>query len=303
MQYIEEKILPYVDVKSPYAVERTIAYLLQSTEVFPDTLSLTVQTPDKKIITYDLISVNLAVSDYDYVVIRERFPNGWKPMNLSWLENNIAILTINTFNQSSAYSALLDSLLEEASTAKKLIIDIRNNGGGSTDMSYSILKRLCKQKAFLSLAAQTRINSGAGKANGNWMEEYEDFYLMKAYQTDSAEWIEVESDIKRYEMPVVILVSERTASAAEDFLVMLYEWKERPVIIGRPTLGSTGSPLVIPLPEDGYARVCTRRCLFPYSMKPFSYIQPDIEVIYTLEEYASGRDKDIEKALEILHKR
>ncbi|MDR1974331.1 MAG: hypothetical protein LBQ31_06610, partial [Bacteroidales bacterium] len=149
-------------------------------------------------------------------------------------------------------------------------------------------------------AAQTRINNGAGKANGNWMEEYEDFYLMKAYETDSAEWIAVDSGIKRYQMPVVILVSENTASAAEDFLIMLYEWENRPLIIGRPTLGSTGSPLVVSLPEDGYAKICTRRCLFPYSMKPFNYIQPDIEITYTFEEYVNGKDKELEKALEIL---
>jgi hypothetical protein len=309
MQYIEEKVLPYVKVKSPYAVKNTVAYLLGTSKVFPDTLLLTVETPNKKIATYNLISQKALTIEfenmiYKYITIHpiDTNRNRQEPISLSWLKDNIAVLTINTFSPfDESYSALLDSLLEAASVAKKLIIDIRENDGGSTEMSYPILKRLCKQKAFLSLAAQTRINNGAGKANGNWLEEYEDFYLMKAYQTDSAEWIEVESDIKRYEMPVVILVSEYTASAAEDFLIMLYEWKERPTIIGRPTYGSTGSPLVIELPQDGYARICTRRCLFPYSMKPFTCIKPDIEVIYTLEEYASGIDKEMEKALEVLN--
>ena len=310
MQYIEEKVLPYINLKTPYAVENRITYLLKYSKIFPDTLSLTVQTWDKKNVTYDLVSNSVITSEYEhikyrYITVRPIDTNErWTPVSLSWLKDSIAVLTINTFSPfDESYPVLLDSLLETASTAKKLIIDIRNNGGGATDMSYPILKRLCKQQKFLSLAAQTRINNGAGKANGNWLKEYEDFYLMKAYQTDSAECIELDSNINRYEIPVVILVSEHTASAAEDFLIMLYEWEKRPTIIGRPTLGSTGSPLVVELPQDGYARICTRRCLFPYSMKPFDYIKPDIEVTYTLEEYASGIDKEMEKALEILSKK
>jgi hypothetical protein len=310
-QYIQAKILPYVKLKSPYAVESAVAYLLGTSKTFHDTLSLTVQTPNKKIATYNLVSQKALTRElenmiYKYLTIHPTNinQNRQEPMSLSWPKDKIAVLTVNTFSPfDESYPTLLDSLLEAASIAKKLIIDIRDNGGGGTDMSYPILKRLCKEKAFLSLASQTRINNGVGKANGNWLEEYEDFYLMKAYQTDSAEWIEVESDIKRYEMPVVILVSEGTASAAEDFLIMLYEWKERPTIIGRPTYGSTGSPLVLELPQDGYARICTRRCLFPYSMTPFTYIKPDIEVTYTLEEYASGVDKEMEKALEVLTKK
>ena len=88
---------------------------------------------------------------------------------------------------------------------------------------------------------------------------------------------------------MAVLISERTCSAAEDFLITIKERKDRPVFIGRPTMGSTGAPLVLDkFPENGFAKVCTRRVLFPYSMQPFNEgIVPDILVEYTLDESKS----------------
>ena len=94
-------------------------------------------------------------------------------------------------------------------------------------------------------------------------------------------------------------------SAAEDFLIDLYKIPNRPVIIGRPSYGSTGSPLVLwDWPdENGFGRICTRRVLFPYFLKPFTEgIMPDILVDYTFEEFMLGKDKDIEIAVKELEK-
>jgi C-terminal processing protease CtpA/Prc len=104
---------------------------------------------------------------------------------------------------------------------------------------------------------------------------------------------------------MAVLISGRTCSAAEDFLIVLKERKDRPVFIGRPTMGSTGSPLVLDkFPENGVAKVCTRRVLFPYSQKPFNEgIVPDILVDYTLYEYLNQKvDKDIEVAVDYITK-
>ena len=70
-------------------------------------------------------------------------------------------------------------------------------------------------------------------------------------------------------------------------------------------MGSTGSLLVLDkFPENGVAKVCTRRVLFPYSMQPFNEgIVPDILVDYTLDEYLNQKvDKDVEAAIEVISK-
>ena len=102
-----------------------------------------------------------------------------------------------------------------------------------------------------------------------------------------------------------MLLSENTCSAAEDFLIVLKERKDRPVFIGRPTMGSTGSPLLLDkFPENGVAKVCTRRVLYPYSMKSFTEgIAPDILVNYSLNEFLNqSTDKDVDSAVELITK-
>lgn len=72
--------------------------------------------------------------------------------------------------------------------------------------------------------------------------------------------------------------------------------------MGEETAGSTGAPLVVELPHEAQARICTIRPLFPYSMKPFlgKGIVPDIEVIPTLNDCLPGRDIVIQKAIDLI---
>jgi C-terminal processing protease CtpA/Prc len=164
---------------------------------------------------------------------------------------------------------------------------------------------MIKDPYFLTYAWQTRINSGVKKANGNYIKENENYFKNRAYQTFAADTEWIPDSVKRFNVPMTVLISGSTCSAAEDFLIVLKERKDRPIFIGRPTMGSTGSPLVLDkFPENGVAKVCTRRVLFPYSLQPFNEgIVPDILVNYTLDEYLNQKvDKDIEKAIEVISK-
>jgi C-terminal processing protease CtpA/Prc len=86
---------------------------------------------------------------------------------------------------------------------------------------------------------------------------------------------------------------------------VLAERKDRPLFIGQPTMGSTGSPLVLrDFPENVLAKICTRRVLYPYSLKPFNEgIRPDIPVEYTFDEYMrDDYDKEVETAIKEIDK-
>jgi len=52
------------------------------------------------------------------------------------------------------------------------------------------------------------------------------------------------------------------------------------------------------------ARICARRVLYPYSLKPYTEgIFPDIEVDYTLDEFINQEiDKEVEVAIQELQK-
>jgi hypothetical protein len=225
-----------------------------------------------------------------------------RAIGLDW-KNSIAILKINTFDEKVIPA--MDSLMKiVTSQAKGLIIDLRSNGGGSTETAQQLQKYLTKGDYFLSFGSQTRINDGYGRSQGNYRKEYEDYYLDKAYRIDKPDTVHVEKSLKRVDFPVVVLIGKYSFSACEDFLVNIYEVPGRPLLIGEPTGGSTGAPLVLrKLPNETTARICTLRALFPYSMKPFvgKGISPDIEIKEGIEDYISGEDVVLNRALKTFH--
>ncbi|WP_315818881.1 S41 family peptidase [Paraflavitalea speifideaquila] len=87
-------------------------------------------------------------------------------------------------------------------------------------------------------------------------------------------------------MPLVVLIGNNTASAAEDFLIALDDLKGRATVIGERTYGSTGQPLMFDLPGGGSARVCTKRDTYSDGREFVGYgVKPDIEVKRTVEDY------------------
>ena len=54
------------------------------------------------------------------------------------------------------------------------------------------------------------------------------------------------------------MTSRRTISAAED-IVAMFKSNDRAVLIGEPTCGTTGTPLLLRLSMGGMARICSVR--------------------------------------------
>lgn len=298
-EYMGKYIHPYIESGYEPTVRRLAASRLFSFGL--DTISVEYETPGgvqgSVILPRDGKEKNIQYTGYT-----ARQPT--VPIELKYIDN-IAILSFNTFNDYNGrlveqFEKLKDTLYK----ARGIILDLRQNGGGSTAVAQHLLQYIIRDSCYLTYAWQTRINDGVKRATGNFIKNNADFYKTRAYRTIPADTIRISDTIQPFNAPVVILISNNTASAAEDLLIMLYERQERPLLIGDYTFGSTGSPLVISgFPEGWSARVCTRRVLFPYSLKPFTKgIKPDIIIKYSYDEFMSGKDKEIETALEILKK-
>ena len=132
------------------------------------------------------------------------------------------------------------------------------------------------------------------------MQEYEDFFNGVAYEDMPFEYIPREKDKGYFNFPIKILIGSGTASAAEDFLVNIYELPQRPTLIGEQTLGSTGAPYVFILPHNAMAKVCTLQIKFPYSNKIFTKggIIPDIQISPTIDDYFNEYDRVLEETLQ-----
>lgn len=221
---------------------------------------------------------------------------------LDWPQKRIARLSFRKFDDASIPQ--LDSLLTHLSTkAEALILDLRYCSGGSSIVGDSLAARIIDADYLLTGGSRVRINNGYGRAQGNYRPEYEDFYNYCAYEIELSDTIRIARS-RVLKCPVAVLIGKMTASAAETFLIRIYEQPKRPLIIGQQTYGSTGAPLVIDLPYGACVRICTRCQLFPLSGKPFvnEGVTPDTKIVPTADDYMLGRDRALEQTLMILNK-
>lgn len=303
-QYMQDSIFPYISASTEQHLRMQgigkVQYALKE-----NNFKAKVKKADGNIEFIDIKrnGETTRTPDDAYYKISKGPNRTYQAAKLNWLTDSIAHLEITAFYPEERVISALQAVEDEVSDAKGLIIDIRNNGGGSTRVAWYLQSLLSNNDYLLNYAWETRINDGVKKANGNWIEEYADFYLGKAYRKETPDTIFIADTIKRFTMPTAILIGPYTFSAAEDFLVNIYEVPDRPILIGEPTGGSTGSPLVIDgLPGDGYARICTRRICYPYSRKPFvnEGIKPDIILKQSFQNYTEDKDIVLEKAVEYL---
>ena len=302
-EYMHKFVEPYVCSNYRPTVKEISASKLFASDLSLKKISITYKTPEGDVLTNTPPRNGKSVGGKNVGPTPKRWN---EPVELYWEKDHIARLVFNTFYPKDRLVKLFENMRDTLYSAKGIIIDIRANGGGDTGTGWYLLKYMIKDPYFLSYAWQTRVNSGVKKASGNYIKENEDYFKNRAYQTFAADTLRIPDSVKRFNVPMAVLISEWTCSAAEDFLIVLKERKDRPIFIGRPTMGSTGSPLVLDkFPENGVAKVCTRRVLFPYSHEPFNEgIMPDVLVNYTLDEYLNPTvDKDVAIAVELLTKK
>jgi C-terminal processing protease CtpA/Prc len=171
---------------------------------------------------------------------------------------------------------------------KGMILDIRHNIGGQSDVAFKILSRLI-DKPIETAKWKTRKYLPAFRSWGKPEEWYED--NMGIVQP---------SPEKRYSGPLIILTWHTTVSAAEDFLVPL-KYSKRAKIIGDITAGSTGNPITLQLPGGYIFRICAIGTTFPDGEEFVGIgIEPNIKVTITQKNIYENRDRVLEKAVEMI---
>lgn len=214
----------------------------------------------------------------------------------------------------------ISAALKKLRQVKGLILDLRENMGGMTMYGARVAELLisgqfhgCRKRTRLmkgidiSSASQYKRMSDEAieqcvtdglcdrdevercrKINANaWFEEYTD-----SYGGDEHTAV--------YDGPCVALTSRNTISAAEDFVAML-RTNRRATVLGTPTHGSTGTPLLLPLPGGGGCRVCSvGYTLLDGTEFIGTGIQPDIFAENSVADLLNARDSVLDQALSLL---
>ena len=189
------------------------------------------------------------------------------------LNNNIGYIRIPTLlpDLKSSFSSVLDYL----KNTKALIIDARNDGGGSDNNSDYLVSRLI---------TSTVENLPVQFSTGGILQ-----YPIQP------------SGPYQYTNPTVLLINGACFSSCEDFAAMM---KGVPTVteIGDTTAGASGAPAIYPLPSGKKIRISTED-IMRLDRQPIEWngIIPNILITQTQEDINNGIDKQLESAIKFLN--
>ena len=168
----------------------------------------------------------------------------------------------------------LSRQLKENANAPGVVIDLRRNPGGDTFSLGTSIGEFFDH----SVDCGTFISRGGGRSVKN------------SFQFGSA----------NYRGRVVVLIDDASGSAAEIFAAVLQD-HGRATLIGRRTAGAVLASWFYRLPDGGELQLSRMDYVTPKGNRIESIgVQPDIVVPRTFQDIRTGRDRDLEKALEVL---
>lgn len=314
-EFQEKYVEPYLSTSTVGSKKNDAGTkLLQGLE--GDEYEIEIKTPKGSIKTFYLSHSKTEETD----MFPEPLPN--KPaFGFRWLEHKTAYVEINSFEDAAVVQEF-ESRLPEIRKAEKIIIDIRNNGGGSSRVAKNIAKYFIKGDtiygpknysreiipteraigSFLTASDTVKGKTEWGLSKEETTQLYEAYSGSRFHEFDYEP--EVVGQVEKLNIPTVILTSNYTASAAEDFLIYLYD-QDNITRIGDFTYGSTGQPIQIELPGNGSAWICTKKVTLPngeefvgIGIKPQILVQRNLNDVLYHDKY----DSQLEEAVNYLAK-
>lgn len=174
----------------------------------------------------------------------------------------------------------LDYMFYHFKECKALIIDIRNNGGGSLAYSERFASRFIQEKTHVGYIVHK-----TGKGHNDFSEPYP----VELEPTERICWLR----------PVVVLTNRHCYSAANDF-VMKMRMFPQVTIMGDKTGGGSGFPFTSELPNGWSVRFSACPMLNTEKQLTEFGIDPDIAVSITDSDLLKGKDTILEEAIQFL---
>lgn len=192
-------------------------------------------------------------------------------------EGNIGYIAVSQFieNTATQFNDAIDSL--EKQGMKRLIIDLRDNGGGLLDICIDMVSRIIPEDQLIVYTENK---------NGKKTE----------YKSNSE---------KELEIPIVVLVNGNSASASEIMTGCLKDYKAA-TIVGAKTYGKGVVQNIIRLGDGSAVKLTVSKYYTPNGNDIHEVgIEPDITVEMDDAEWKAARedetkDRQLQKAYELL---
>lgn len=222
---------------------------------------------------------------------------GWK----------VGYLRVDRFDDGAA--GLIDQAMAELKGTQGLIIDVRANSGGNTSALRLASYFTGAEQPAIALFAQPYLKAlgrpvsaadvaRAPKVSGVYTDEG----VFKAVGAGGGQAVFYTEDVgdKGYRGPVAVLIGADTGSAGEGFAWMM-KLKTRARLIGRRTAGALLSSDSVDLGE-GWKLTLPAQGLWGPDGQDFGDrpVQPDEALPRGRADLCSGRDRDLERAMEVV---
>lgn len=224
--------------------------------------------------------------NYDKRVVEENylFFRGTQvgPITYAVLPQNVAYVSIPTF-ATGIGEGNLDWVLAYLQTCSGLIVDVRDNGGGSMTNVETWVSRFLRQRTLVGY-----IIHKTGPGHTDFSEPYAYYYAPPA-------------DRQLWTKPVAVLTNRSTFSAANNF-VSVMKLLPGVTVIGDTTGGGCGMPLTFDLPCGWTVRMSAAPVLdargnpTEFGVDP----TPGYDIDITAMDTAAGRDPILEAAVALL---
>lgn len=230
------------------------------------------------------VTVKRGSEEKEMTIVRKRIHQ--ETVTYDMLGGNVGYIRISAFNRSAnkeekstsdEFLSALDSLID--SGMEKLVIDVRDNGGGDVEVVSKIVDRLVPEGLIMYTIDKKGIRS------------------------------EIKSDSEELNMPMVVLVNGNSASASELMTGALKD-HNKAMIVGEKTFGKGVMQRIYPFSDGSGMSITVARYYTPLGVcVQDEGIIPDV-VVSQADELkdipASSLDKEndlqLKKAVEILNK-
>ena len=231
------------------------------------------------------LTVDRGAADGPLTFSATRGPYYFPPLQSSVLAGGVGYLRLSDFVISgttlpdgSEVLADLDRMLDDLDNqgAQTLVLDLRNNGGGSVQTADEVLGR------FLPETVRS----------------------VREYDERGHETFELASGrLHVHQLPMAVLINGGSASASEVTAAALRD-AHRAVIVGQKSAGAVASSELLPLPGGGGLQIAVAAATAPDSSIALDGVgvSPDVATAEsrTLSDYRGGRDPQLDTAVAAL---
>jgi hypothetical protein len=220
----------------------------------------------------------------------------------------IPVLDIPSFSygEREDYDTFIDEFFKKHKKAEYLVIDLRENPGGSGYWGYYLLDYLVDAPYLITKDFTFKVSDTMRKSG------YADKAGELIHKAKNGEYLTVQKDAMqtphknsgRFKGQVFCLISERTFSAGV-VTAAIFQGNKMGILVGQETRGRVkfcSDPVNMTLPNT---KLEAQIPLAIYALpgdNPDRGVMPDIKVTRKIDDYLKGRDKEIEAVKKSIRK-